>query len=86
MEREMKAQYKNYSIEAKGYVTDWKWNLLPAIELSWDNVFFCAQFSFLCFNCFIDFTNETKLSEWSARFDQESKQAYEDAESEEKAD
>jgi hypothetical protein len=46
----MKAEYKNYSIEAKAYVTDWKWNLLPAIELSWDNVFFCAQFSFLCFN------------------------------------
>ena len=65
----MIAEYKNYSIEAKAYITDWKWNLFPAIELSWDNVFFCAQFSFLCFNCFIDFTNKTKLSEWSSKFD-----------------
>ena len=82
----MKAQYKNYSIESKAYVTDWKWNLLPAIEVSWDNVFFCAQFSFLCFNLFIDFTNETKLSEWSAKFDSESFSNAEDARAEEKAD
>ena len=82
----MKAQYKNHSVEAKAYITDWIWRLLPSIEISYDEVFFGVHFSFLCFNLFIDFTNETKLSEWSARFDQESKQAYEDAGSEEKAD
>ena len=82
----MKAEYKNYSIEAKAYVTDWKWNLLPAIEVSWDNVYVCVQFSFLCFNTFIDVTNETKLSEWSAKFDAQSFSNAEDAGSEEEAD
>ena len=82
----MRADYKNYSIEAKAYVTDWKWNLLPAIEISWDSVFCCVQFSFLCFNCFIDLTNETKLSEWSAKFDAQSFSTGEDARPEEEAD
>ena len=82
----MKAEYKNYSIEAKAYVTDWKWNLLPAVEVSWDNVYACVQFSFLCFNTFIDVTNETKLSEWSAKFDAQSFSNTEDAGSEEEAD
>lgn len=75
----MRAEYNNYSIEAKAYVTHWKWNLLPAIEVSWDNIYFCVQFSLLCFNTFIDFTNEAKLSEWSAKFDAESFSSAEDA-------
>ena len=82
----MKAEYKNYSIEAKTYVTLWIWRLLPSIEVSWDNVYFVVQFSFLCFTLFIDVTNETKLSEWSAKFDAQSFSTGEDAGSEEKAD
>ena len=82
----MRAEYKNYNIEAKAYVTDWKWRLLPSIEISYDEVFFGVHFSFLCFNLFIDFTNETKLSEWYAKFDAQSFSNAEDARAEEKAD
>ena len=82
----MKAEYKNYSIESKAYVTYWKWNLFPAIEVSYDNVYACVQFSFLFFTLYIDVTNETKLSEWSAKFDAYSFSNAEDARAEEKAD
>lgn len=82
----MRAEYKNYSIESKAYITDWIWRLLPSIEISYDEVFFGVHFSFLCFNLFIDFTNETKLSEWSAKFDAQSFSNGEDARPEEEAD
>lgn len=82
----MKVEYKNYSLESKFYVTLWIWRLLPSIEVSWDNVYACVQFSFLCFTLFIDVTNETKLSEWSAKFDAESFSNGEDARDEEEAD
>lgn len=72
---------KTHTIEVKAHITDWIWRLIPSVELSFDVVFFGIHLSFLCFNLFIDFTNESELSKWSARFDEESKQAYEGADS-----
>lgn len=54
----------NYKIELGFYTYDWIWYLMPTIQLSFDEVFFGIQFSFLCFNLTIDVTNEKRYSEW----------------------
>lgn len=54
----------NYTIEAGFFTHNWRWDLLPSIQLFFDEVFFGIQFSFLCFNLTIDVTNEKRYSEW----------------------
>jgi len=70
MLRTMERKIGNYKVEINGYVCDWIWHLTPCVQLSFDEVFFGIQISFLCFNLMIDLTNEKKFAEWSERIDE----------------
>ena len=64
MLRAMERKIGNYTVEAKGFIHDWIWHLLPSIQLSFDEVFFGISISFLCFNLMIDVTNDKKAEDW----------------------
>lgn len=76
----MERKVKGYTIEANVYIHDWMWNLLPSIQLSFDEVFFGVHFSFLCFNLMIDITNDRRAEEWyrkiEGQFDSFDEESY----------
>lgn len=60
----MERKVGKYRIEAKGYVFDWIWHLIPSVEISWDDAFFGVRISFLCFSFVIDVTDIEGFERW----------------------
>jgi hypothetical protein len=56
-----------YRITTSAYILKWSWNLLPAIEVAFDEVGVYLSFEFLCFHSNLEIEDETKEQEWNER-------------------